>query len=107
MAGHARYEFGEFLLEPSQRRLTRRGEAVALPPKAYDVLLALVKRRGELVTKRELLDAVWPSTFVEEGILAVHVSGLRRALGEGAIETVARSGYRFSPTRGHQLGARK
>jgi DNA-binding winged helix-turn-helix (wHTH) protein/Flp pilus assembly protein TadD len=90
------YEFGEFRLEPAERRLTRGGvNAVVLPPKTYDVLVALVQRAGELITKRELLDAVWPDAFVEEGILAVHVSGLRKALGEGAIETVPRAGYRF------------
>jgi DNA-binding winged helix-turn-helix (wHTH) protein/Flp pilus assembly protein TadD len=95
MAGREGYEFGEFRLEPAERRLTRRGDAVALPPKTYDVLVALVRRAGELITKRELLDAVWPDAFVEEGILAVHVSGLRKALGEDAIETVPRAGYRF------------
>jgi DNA-binding winged helix-turn-helix (wHTH) protein len=92
-----RYEFGEFVLEAAQRRLTRDGAPVPLAPKAYDVLLALVRRAGKLVTKRELLDLVWPQAFVEEGILAVHVSALRRALGghSPVIETVARSGYRF------------
>jgi DNA-binding winged helix-turn-helix (wHTH) protein/Flp pilus assembly protein TadD len=95
MAEREGYEFGEFRLEPAERRLMRGGDAVALPPKTYEVLLALVRRAGELVTKRELLDAVWPDAFVEEGILAVHVSGLRKALGEDAIETVARAGYRF------------
>jgi DNA-binding winged helix-turn-helix (wHTH) protein len=95
MAEREGYEFGEFRLEPAQRRLSRGGDAVALPPKTYDVLVALVRRAGQLVTKRELLDAVWPDAFVEEGILAVHVSGLRKALDEDAIETVARAGYRF------------
>jgi DNA-binding winged helix-turn-helix (wHTH) protein/Flp pilus assembly protein TadD len=100
MAGREGYEFGEFRLEPAERRLTRGGDSVALPPKTYDVLVALVRRAGELVTKRELLDAVWPDAFVEEGILAVHVSGLRKALSEDAIETVARAGYRFrTPVR--------
>jgi DNA-binding winged helix-turn-helix (wHTH) protein len=94
MAG-PRYQFGEFTLETSERRLIRNGGNIVLPPKTYDVLAALVSRAGELVTKRELLDAVWPEAFVEEGILAVHVSTLRKALGEDAIETVPRAGYRF------------
>jgi DNA-binding winged helix-turn-helix (wHTH) protein/Tfp pilus assembly protein PilF len=95
MAGREGYEFGEFRLEPAERRLIRGGDPVVLPPKTYDVLVALVQRAGTLVTKRELLDAVWPDAFVEEGILAVHVSGLRKALGEDGIETVPRAGYRF------------
>jgi len=69
-------------------------------PKTYDVLLALVRSAGRLATKRELLDLVWPETFVEEGILAVHISTLRKTLGDDEgerryIETVSRTGYRF------------
>jgi serine/threonine-protein kinase len=66
----------------------------------YDLLVALVRSGGRLATKRELLDLVWPETFVEEGILAVHISTLRKALGDGDrerryIETVSGRGYRF------------
>jgi DNA-binding winged helix-turn-helix (wHTH) protein len=73
---------------------------VHLAPKTYDVLVALVRRPGHLVTKRELLGRVWPNVSVEEGILTVHVSSLRRVLGDITrsplyIETVSRSGYRF------------
>jgi tetratricopeptide (TPR) repeat protein len=65
-----------------------------------DLLVQLVRRAGALVTKRELLEAVWPDAFVEEGIVAVHVSALRKALGDqrqpaSYIQTVSRSGYRF------------
>jgi len=95
MTGREGYEFGDFRLEPAERRLTCGRDTVTLPPKTYDLLVALVRRAGELVTKRELLDAVWPDAFVEEGILAVHISGLRKTLGEDAIETVPRAGYRF------------
>ena len=105
MPGSERYDFGEFSLDASERRLSKTsqattGRAVPLEPKAYDVLVVLVRRAGRLVTKRELLDLVWPESFVEEGILAVHISALRKALGDGVggrryIETVARSGYRF------------
>ena len=91
------FEFGEFTLDASERRLSKQGEAVPLEPKAHDVLLALLRRAGRLVTKRELLDEVWPESFVEEGILAVHVSALRKALDDRRfIETVPRSGYRFA-----------
>lgn len=83
-----------------ERRLLRGAEGVRLSPKAYDVLVALVQQRGRLVTKDELLKRLWPESFVEEGGLSVHVSALRKALGEDAhrpiyIETVTRSGYRF------------
>ena len=71
-----------------------------LAPKTYDVLVALIRRAGRLVTKHELLEGVWPGVFVDEGILTVHVAALRKALGEtrqspAYIETVSRSGYRF------------
>jgi DNA-binding winged helix-turn-helix (wHTH) protein len=94
------YVFDEFTLDVTERRLVRRGEAVALEPKTFDVLAALVRRAGRLATKRQLLDDVWPDAFVDEGILSVHVARLRTALGRGGggrhIETVARSGYRFT-----------
>ena len=94
------YEFGGFTLEIGERRLSHNGEPVALAPKALDLLVALVRRAGRLISKQELLDSVWPESFVEEGILTVHVSALRKALGDTSrppryIETVARSGYRF------------
>jgi DNA-binding winged helix-turn-helix (wHTH) protein len=98
--GHERYTFGEAMLDVDERRVTRRGRPVPLSPKAHDVLVYLVRHAGHLVQKRELLEAVWPEAIVEEGILAVHVSGLRRALGDDprapwCIETVAKSGYRL------------
>jgi DNA-binding winged helix-turn-helix (wHTH) protein/tetratricopeptide (TPR) repeat protein len=100
MAGRECYEFGEFLLDAAERRLSRAGQPIQLAPKTHDVLVALLRRAGGLVTKRELLTQVWPEAFVDEGILAVHVSALRRALNGGGgaryIETVSRSGYRFA-----------
>src|SRR5262245_56373343 len=104
------FHFDEFTLDVRERRLLRGTEAVRLSPKAYDVLVALVRQRGRLVTKDELLKRLWPESFVEEGGLSVHVSALRKALGEDAhrpayIETVARSGYRFiAPVRCHPAG---
>src|SRR6516165_582297 len=94
------FHFDEFTLDVRERRLLRGTEAVRLSPQVYDVLVALVRQRGRLVTKDELLTRLWPESFVEEGSLNVHVSALRKALGEDAhrpayIETVARSGYRF------------
>ena len=94
------YAFAEFRLDATERRLSRAGEPIALEPKTLDVLLALVRQAGCLVTKRDLLDSVWPESFVEDGILTVHISSLRKALGDRGgqrecIETVPRSGYRF------------
>ncbi len=98
-----RFDFGEFTLDVTERRLLRAGREVVLAPKAYDLLVALVRRAGHLVSKQELLDAVWSDAAVEEGILAVHVSGLRRALGDSRrsasyIQTVPGTGYRFVAT---------
>jgi DNA-binding winged helix-turn-helix (wHTH) protein/tetratricopeptide (TPR) repeat protein len=98
MPGRELYVFSGFALDVSDRRLSREGRSIALAPKALDVLVALVRNAGRLVTKSELLAGVWPDTFVEEGIVSVHVSALRRALGEAEqfrIETVPRAGYRF------------
>ena len=69
---------------------------MALGDRAFDVLLALVERAGQLVTKDELLALVWPSLVVEENNLQVQVSTLRKVLGAGAIATVAGRGYRFT-----------
>lgn len=93
------------MLDPSERRLTREGAPVDLPPKAFDLLVALARRRGRLATRDDLLAEVWPDAFVDENTLSVHVSKLRAALGESAqapryVETVPRAGYRFvAPVR--------
>ena len=97
----AAYQFGPFHLDVRERRLSRGGEAIPLRLKVFDTLLALVQNAGQLVTKQELLDIVWPETTVEENNLNHNVSVLRKALGEKAtgqqyIETVPRVGYRFA-----------
>jgi DNA-binding winged helix-turn-helix (wHTH) protein len=94
------YEFGPFRLDPAERRLTREGTGVALAPKAFDLLLVLVRHGGHLLGKEELLREVWPDQFVEEGNLFLNVSTLRKALGDGQaahryIGTVPKKGYRF------------
>ncbi len=96
------YEFGPFRLDTVRRVLWRGEEIVPLPPRALDLLVALVASAGEVVTKDELMERVWPGTFVEEANLSVNVSQLRRALGPGPagrpyIETLSRRGYRFVP----------
>jgi DNA-binding winged helix-turn-helix (wHTH) protein/tetratricopeptide (TPR) repeat protein len=93
------YEFGPFRLDPTERLLLLEGEPMHLPPKAFDILLALVENGGRIVEKQYLLDRVWPDTFVEEGNLKVAVFTLRKTLEAGGgkyIETVPRRGYRFT-----------
>ena len=94
------YRFGPFYLDVRERRLSRDAEVIPLRVKVFDTLRVLVENAGRLVTKQELLDAVWPGTIVEENNLNHNVSVLRKALGEKAtgqqyIETVPRVGYRF------------
>lgn len=99
------YEFGPFRLEVAEHLLSRNRETVQLQPKAFELLLVLVKHHGHLLEKDELLKAIWPDTVVGEVNLANNISILRKALGEGEqgqrfIETVPRRGYRFiAPVR--------
>ncbi len=93
------HEFGPFRLNAKERLLLNEGEIVPLTPKAFDMLLALVENSGHLLEKNELMQRLWPDSFVEEGSLAQNISLLRKALGESEsqkfIETVPRRGYRF------------
>ena len=94
------YEFGPFLLDPTERILSCDGAIVSLTPKAFDTLLCLVRNQGRMLTKDELLKQIWPDTFVEEVNLAVNISAIRKALGENPqecrfIATVPGRGYRF------------
>jgi Tol biopolymer transport system component/DNA-binding winged helix-turn-helix (wHTH) protein len=93
------YEFGSFRLDAAKRLLSRAGEPVTLAPKTFAVLLLLVKSEGRVLTKRELMNALWPETFVEEASLSYQIAALRKALGDecdGWIETVPKYGYRFA-----------
>src|SRR6185436_15885907 len=77
------------------------GERVALTPKAFETLVALIERRGHLVEKDQLMKLVWPDSFVEESNLTNNISTLRKALSDGEgggiyIETIPRVGYRFT-----------
>ena len=92
----ANYKFGRFELRPATRQLLVDDRPAPLGDRAFDVLLALIERRERLVTKEELLDLAWPGLVVEENNLQVQVSALRKILGNGAIATVARRGYRFT-----------
>jgi TolB-like protein/Tfp pilus assembly protein PilF len=96
------YQFGPFQIDRNERLLRRGSKVIPLAPKAIETLLVLAASGGRIVEKEELMKAVWPDTFVEEGGLARNVSLLRRVLGDGSgsieyIETVPRRGYRFVP----------
>src|SRR3984957_6342891 len=95
------YRFGQFVLDPGRRTLFRADSPVSLTPRAFDVLLFLTQNPNRLVTKEELLQAVWGDTFVEEGNLTQYISHLRKALGDNSedtrlIVTIARKGYQFT-----------
>src|SRR5262252_2907096 len=94
------FQFGPFSLVPTERVVLRDGIPVPLTPKVFDTLVYLVRNRGKLLTKDELLKEIWPNTFVEEVNLAVNISALRKVFGEGPqdcryIATIPGSGYRF------------
>ncbi len=96
----AAYEFGQFTLFPAEKRLLCDGKAVALAPKVFDTLVLLVANQERLIQKEELLQALWPDSFVEEVALAHNISQLRKALRDTTeqprfIETVPKRGYRF------------
>jgi DNA-binding winged helix-turn-helix (wHTH) protein len=77
------YEFSPFRVEPEERALLRDGQIVALPPKAFEVLLVLIQKRGRLVSKDELMKMVWPDTFVEEANLRQNIFLLQGLGGKG------------------------
>jgi DNA-binding winged helix-turn-helix (wHTH) protein/Tol biopolymer transport system component len=94
------YEFDKFRLDANERLFMHGDDAVPLSPKTFDILLLLVRQRGHLVTKEDLLSEIWKESYVEEVNLAVHVSTLRKCLGQEKngttfIETVPKKGYRF------------
>ncbi len=95
------YEFGAFRLDASERVLWRGEEMIVLPSKVFDTLWMLVKQEGRVVSKSELMEAIWADAFVEESNLSQNIYTLRRALGvdeQGRqfIETIPRRGYRFA-----------
>lgn len=94
------YRFGEFTLDADQKVLLRGGKPLPLAPKVFDTLIVLVENSGRIATKEELMNRLWPDSFVEESNLTFNIQQLRKSLGDNArkpvyIETVARRGYRF------------
>ncbi|HXE92021.1 MAG TPA: winged helix-turn-helix domain-containing protein [Terriglobales bacterium] len=94
------YNFDRFTVDTAERTLRCNGDVLAVPPKVFDTLAVLVENAGRVVEKEELLQRVWPDTFVEEGNLAQNIFTIRRLLGDDRnghryIETVPKRGYRF------------
>jgi len=93
-------DFADFRLDPVSGHLYRQGEPVALAPKAFALLQCLANQAGRLVSKQELLLAVWPGVFVGDAVLKSTIREVRKALGDDStgprfIETAHRRGYRF------------
>src|SRR6267378_3384933 len=90
-------EFGRFRIVPHRRELLADGQPVELGGRAFDVLVALVEAHGKVLSKDELMKRVWPGRVVEESVLQVQVSTLRKALGSDRdlIQTITGRGYQF------------
>jgi TolB-like protein len=94
------FVFGDCVLDPDRRELTRGSELVAVGPQVFDLLLHLVQNRERVVGRDNLLDAVWGGRIVSESTLTSHINAARRAIGDSGreqhlIRTVARKGFRF------------
>src|SRR5882672_6229826 len=106
------YEFGPFTVDSIERTLERDGISLAITPKVFDTLLYLVRNQGRILMKDELLQKIWPGTFVEEVNLAVNISVIRKLLSDTPqdpryVSTVPGRGYRFMAqvrTRVEQVG---
>ena len=96
------YEFGAFRLDTDERVLRRLDDGASVPitPKVFSILLLLVENQGRILSKEEMMNAIWADTFVEESNLTFNIRKLRQALGDDAhecryVETISRRGYRF------------
>jgi predicted ATPase/DNA-binding winged helix-turn-helix (wHTH) protein len=102
-SGEPSFIFGPFEFNPTQRVLLRENKRLRIGSRAREVLLALLESAGTIVTKRSLIERVWPNSIVEDGTLRVHVAELRKLLSDGQntpryIENITGIGYRFSAT---------
>lgn len=103
------YDFDKFRLDAKKYRLLSAGELIALPPKAFELLLLLVENQGRVIGKEFLMETLWPDTVVEEANLTQNIYLLRKALGKTAdggsfIETLSKRGYKFVPAV-HQIAS--
>ena len=92
--------FGPFILDPEAGRLLEGERVIPLAPKPFETLHYLAQRRGRVIPKSELMEKLWPETFVTDDVLVQSVVDIRRALGDHAktpqyVETIPRRGYRF------------
>ncbi|WP_281077947.1 winged helix-turn-helix domain-containing protein [Variovorax paradoxus] len=101
-----RWHFGPFQLWETQRRLERAGQAVRLGARSFDLLVQLVRRAGEFVGKDELHTAVWSGVVVEESSVRVHMSILRKALGEPGADDDCKEWITNLPLRGYRFNGR-
>jgi len=95
-----KFRVGDWLVEPDLNRISSEDKTVSIEPKVVDVLVFMAANAGEVLPKEKIMQAVWPGTFVSEGILSYSISELRRAFGDDArnpsfIQTIPRRGYRL------------
>ena len=95
-----RYAFEDYVIDSDRRELTRSAELIAVGPQVFDLLLHLVRNREHVVSKDELLDAVWAGRIVSESTLTSHINAARKAIGDSGqnqrlLRTIARKGFRF------------
>ncbi|WGF90202.1 winged helix-turn-helix domain-containing tetratricopeptide repeat protein [Marinivivus vitaminiproducens] len=94
------FGFADYVLDPERRELTRGSRAIAIGPQVFDLLLYLVLNRERVVSKDDLLDAVWKGRIVSESTLTSHINAVRKAIGDNGevqrlVRTIARKGFRF------------
>jgi TolB-like protein len=95
-----RLAFGDRVIDPDRRELTKGSESVAIGPQVFDLLLYLLRNRAHVVSKDELIEAVWGGRIVSESTLTSHINAVRKAIGDTGeeqrlVRTVSRKGYRF------------
>lgn len=100
MGAGVRFAFDDHLLDPDRRELTRGSKPVAVGPQVFDLLMYLVRNRTQVVSKDDLIAAVWGGRIVSESTMTSHINALRRAIGDSGeeqrlVRTIARKGYRF------------
>ena len=95
-----RFLFGDYVLDTDRRELTRASQLIAIAPQVFDTLAHLVQNREKVISKHDLLEAVWHGRIVSKSTLATHINAVRKAIGDSGeeqrlIRTVARKGFRF------------
>src|SRR5215475_15828984 len=105
------FRFADCVLDSGRRELTRGSQAIAVGPQVFDLLAYLVRNRERVVSKDDLLDAVWGGRIVSESTMTSHINAVRKAIGDSGdaqrlVRTVARKGFRFvgAVTEGHPPG---